>query len=207
MLYAFLAAAVLVAVFISRLRLRPPSGRALAGTALLAAVAVTLFPRTPFPSAPVSTPAFFTGSAVGEIAEGDVVLVAPFSRLPVPTEAMVWQALSGMRFRMPEGYYQGPGPGRTRLYGPAPSATSALMERIWAQGSAPALDGGLRRRIAAELRAWGVRDVVVGPMSHEELMTAVMTSLLGRPPRLWGPVAVWTGVDAAQVVPDSQLAR
>ncbi|MGH7748098.1 MAG: hypothetical protein ACREQ5_25570, partial [Candidatus Dormibacteria bacterium] len=58
-----------------------------------------------------------------------------------------------------------------------------------------------------ELRSWGVRDILVGPMSHEELMTAVLTALLGRPPRLWGPVALWTGVDLAQVVPDSQLAR
>ncbi|MEA2672218.1 MAG: hypothetical protein QOG45_2438 [Chloroflexota bacterium] len=207
MLYAFLAAAVLLAVFLSDLRWRAPARRTLAAAALLTAVAATLFPRTPFPSAPVSTPAFFTGAAVHQIPEGDVVLVAPFSRLPVPTDAMVWQALSDMRFRMPEGYYQGPGPQRTRLYGPAPSATSALMERIWAEGSAPPLDPTLRRRIAADLRAWGVRDVVVGPMGHQELMTAVMTSLLGRPPRTWGDVQLWTGVDPAQVVPDSQLAR
>ena len=205
MLYAFLAAAVLLAVFAGDLRRAP--ARRLAAAALLAATAISLLPRMPFPSAPVSTPAFFTGTAVQRIAEGDVVLVAPFSRLAVPTEAMVWQALSGMRFRMPEGYYQGPGPGGTRFYGPPPSSTSALMEQIWSQGTSPPLDSALRGRIAAELRAWGVRDVVVGPMGHEELMAAVMTSLLGRPPSWWGPVALWTEVGSAQVVPDSQLAR
>jgi hypothetical protein len=124
-----------------------------------------------------------------------VVLVAPFSRLPVPTEAMLWQALGDMRFRMPEGYYQGPGPQRSRLYGPAPSATSALLERIWAEGSPPPLDPALRRRVAAELRAWGVRDVLVGPMGHHEVMTSVMTSLLGRPPLLRGEVALWLAID------------
>jgi hypothetical protein len=204
-LYVFLAAGVLVAVFVGDLRRDPR--RRLVATALLAATAASLLPRMPYPVAPVSTPAFFTGGAVRQIPEGDVVLVAPFSRLPVPTEAMVWQALGDMRFRMPEGYYQGLGPGGTRLYGPAPSATSALMERVWAEGSAPPLDAALRRRIAADLRAWGVRDVVIGPMGHEELMTAVMTSLLARPPRSWGDVRLWTGVDPAQVVPDSQLAR
>jgi hypothetical protein len=195
MLYAFLAAAVLLAVFLSDLRMRAPAPHALAAAVLLTAVAATLFPRTPFPSAQVSTPAFFTGAAVREIPEGDVVLVAPFSRLPVPTEAMLWQALGDMRFRMPEGYYQGPGPQRSRLYGPAPSATSALLERIWAEGSPPPLDPALRRRVAAELRAWGVRDVLVGPMGHHEVMTSVMTSLLGRPPLLRGEVALWLAID------------
>ncbi|HVS44722.1 MAG TPA: hypothetical protein VMU20_20905 [Candidatus Dormibacteraeota bacterium] len=192
MLYAFLAAAVLLAVAVRDLRATRP--RALAG-ALLAATVVTLLPRVPFPTAPVSTPTFFTGTAVQRIGEGDVVLVAPFSREAVPTEAMVWQALSGMRFRMPEGYYQGPGPGGTRIYGPPPSATSALMEQIWSQGTAPPLDAALRGRIAAELRAWGVHDVVIGPMAHEEVMAAVMTDLLGRRPQWWaGQVALWTGV-------------
>ncbi len=195
MLYAYLAAAVLLAVFLSDLRMRGPARRTLAAAALLTAMAVTLLPRTPFPTAPVSTPAFFTGAEVRRIPEGDVVLVAPFSRLEVPTEAMVWQALGDMRFRMPEGYYLGPGSNHTRVYGPAPSATSALMERIWAQGSAPPLDPALRRRVAAELRAWGVRDVLVGPMSHGELMTAVMTSLLGRPPLVRGEVALWLAID------------
>jgi hypothetical protein len=113
---------------------------------------------------------------------------------------MVWQALSGMRFRMPEGYYQGPGPQRERLYGPAPSATSALLERIWERGSAPPLDATLRRRIATELRAWGVHDVLVGPMAHGEVMTAVMTDLLGRPPDLSGGVALWLGVDPGRLL-------
>ena len=204
MLYAFLAAAVLLAVAVRDLQHTRSRGLA---AALLAATAVTLLPRMPFPAAPVSTPGFFTGTAVQRIGEGDVVLVAPFSRRAVPTEAMVWQALSGMRFRMPEGYYQGPGPGGTRIYGPPPSATSALMEQIWSQGTVAPLDSALRGRIAAELRAWGVRDVVVGPMAHEEVMAAVITELLGRPPSWWGPVALWTGVGSAQVVPDSQLVR
>ncbi|HEX6492316.1 MAG TPA: hypothetical protein VF112_02325, partial [Candidatus Dormibacteraeota bacterium] len=151
MLYAFLAAAVLLAVAVDDLR-RAPS-RTL-GAVLLAASALALVPRMPFPTAPVSTPAFFTGTAVQQrIGEGDVVLVAPFSRRPLPTDAMVWQALSGMRFRMPEGYYQGPGPGGTRIYGPPPSATSALMEQVWSRGTAPPLDSALRGRVAAELRA------------------------------------------------------
>jgi hypothetical protein len=33
-------------------------------------------------------------------------------------------------------------------------------------------------------------------MSHGDLMTAVMTSLLGRPPQVGGEVALWLAIDA-----------
>jgi hypothetical protein len=200
-LYAFLAAGLLVAVAVRDLR---GGGSRRLAAALLAATALTLLPRLPFPTATVSTPAFFTGAAVQRIAENDVVLVAPFSRLPLPAEAMVWQALSGMRFRMPEGYYQGPGPGGARIYGPPPSATSALMERIWSEGTAPPIDAAMRRQIATELRGWGVRHVIVGPMEHGELMIAVLTAILDRPPDVTGDVALWRGIDPGAVIRAAQ---
>jgi hypothetical protein len=193
MLYAFLLAAMLVAVFVDDLRRTPR--RAVAGGLLLGAAVVTLFPRLPFPTSPVSTPAFFTGTAVRQIPQDEVALVAPFVSSPVPDDPMLWQALSGMRFRMPEGYFQGPDLHGRRIYGPAPSTTSRVMEAIWATGSARPLSAELRRGIAADLMAWSVRDILVGPMPHRAEMTAFMIALTGRPPVESGGVALWTHVD------------
>ena len=197
MLYAFLLAAVLLAVFVDDIRGRRAT--AVAGAVVLAAVAVTLFPRLPFPSSPVSTPPFFTGAGVRQIPQDEVALVAPYVSSPVPDDPMLWQALSGMRFRMPEGYYQGPDRNGHRIYGPVPSTTSAVMEAIWATGRAQALSTELRRGIAADLEAWSVRDILVGPMPHREEMTAFMTALTGRPPVESGGVALWTNVDPARL--------
>ena len=193
MLYAFLLAAVLLAVFVDEMRRRRAT--ALAGALVVAAVAITLFPRLPFPSSPVSAPAFFTGAEVRRIPQDEVALVAPYVSSPVPDDPMLWQALSGMRFRMPEGYYQGPDRDGHRIYGPVPSTTSAVMEAIWARGVARPLTAELRRGIAADLEAWSVRDILVGPMPHREEMTAFVTALTGRPPVERGGVAVWTHVD------------
>jgi hypothetical protein len=193
MLYAFLMAAVLVAVFVDEVRHSRRS--AVAGGLLLGATIVTLFPRLPFPSSPVSTPAFFTGAAVRQIPQDEVALVAPFVSSPVPDDPMLWQALSGMRFRMPEGYYQGPDRQGRRIYGPAPSTTAAAMEAIWATGRAQPLNRALRRGIAADLMAWSVRDIVVGPMPHQAEMTAFMTALTGRAPLQSGGVELWIHVD------------
>jgi len=193
MLYAFLLAAVLLAVFVDEVRRWPAT--AVAGALMVAAVAVTLFPRLPFPSSPVSAPAFFTGAGVQQIPQDEVALVAPYVTLPVTDDPMLWQALSGMRFRMPEGYYQGPDRDGHRIYGPLPTTTSAVMEAIRARGEMRPLTAELRRRIAADLAAWSVRDILVGPMPHREEMTAFMTALTGRPPLESGGVAVWTHVD------------
>ena len=124
-----------------------------------------------------------------------MALVAPYVSSPVPDDPMLWQALSGMRFRMPEGYYQGPDRNGHRIYGPVPSTTSAVLEAIWATGRAQALSTALRRGIAADLEAWSVRDILVGPMPHREEMTAFMTALTGRPPVESGGVALWAHVD------------
>ncbi|HEX6492317.1 MAG TPA: hypothetical protein VF112_02330, partial [Candidatus Dormibacteraeota bacterium] len=183
----------LVAVFVDDIRRRRST--AVAGAILLAAVAVTLFPRLPFPSSAVSTPSFFTGPGVRQIPEEEVALVAPFVSSPIPDDPMLWQALSGMRFRMPGGYYQGPDSRGRRVYGPLPSTTSAVMEAIWSTGRAQPLTVAVRRGIAADLEAWSVHDILVGPMPHRAEMTAFMSALTGRPPVESGGVAVWTHVD------------
>ena len=69
------------------------------------------------------------------------------------------------------------------------------MEAIWATGRVRPLSVELRRAIAAELEAWQVRDILVGPMPHRAEMTAFVAALTGRPPVETDGVALWTHVD------------
>jgi hypothetical protein len=47
----------------------------------------------------------------------------------------------------------------------------------------------------ADLRAWAVSTVVVGPMPHQVTMVALFTELLGRAPATRGGVELWTAVN------------
>jgi hypothetical protein len=47
----------------------------------------------------------------------------------------------------------------------------------------------------ADLRAWAVTSVVVGPMPHQATMVALFIELLGRVPATRGGVELWTNVN------------
>jgi hypothetical protein len=191
MLFVFLFAGIVLAGFVDQ-ALRWPNGRhralalAAVGVALLA-----LVPRTPYPSAAMSTPAFFTGALGSLVPDGSVALVAPYVR-GGNTEGMLWQAQSGMAFKMPEGYALIPGPRAN----PPNSVLGSEMVTI-EHGDAPDLSPESLDRMRVDLRAWAVSAVVVGPMPHRVTMIALFTELLGRPPATRGGVELWTGVDAA----------
>ncbi|MGN6744057.1 MAG: hypothetical protein ACTHJL_12300 [Amnibacterium sp.] len=128
-----LAASVLLALVLDHLALRAPaahSWRSRVVLALLPAVAlVPLLPDGLIPSTEVSIPSYFAGSAVQEIPAGTTVLPFPFPYYSNNT-AMLWQASSGMRFRMPGGEIYVPGDtGRSVNYphGGLPSALWAVL--------------------------------------------------------------------------------
>lgn len=84
----------------------PPAERQAAGLVrplLVAAVGVAailpVVPRLPIHSALAPVPAFFTGRSVHVVPPGAVALTFPFDLRP-NNDAMVWQAVSGMRFRI-----------------------------------------------------------------------------------------------------------
>jgi hypothetical protein len=220
MLYAFLFAGLLFALFVDALRpfspplgasrlealskislpraggLRnfpPPLGEgrvgALAGWVTAALVIVSLIPRLPYPVAPVTVPAFFASSAAERIPEGSVALVAPYSR-QWRAEAMVWQAASGMRFRMPEGDAIVPGPSLS----PPSSALGSLLVKLEEGATAGPTPEAMRATLLADLRHWDVRTVIVGPMDGREAVAAMFTWLLGRPSETVGGVDVWWDV-------------
>jgi len=204
MLYAFLFAGLLFALFIDALpsirvaRNFPPPlagegrvGASLAGWAAVALVIVSLIPRLPYPVAPVTVPAFFASTAVERIPEGSVALIAPYSR-QWRAEAMVWQAASGMRFRMPEGDAIVPGPSLS----PPASALGSLLVKLEQGAAAGPLPEAARPTLMADLRHWDVHTVIVGPMDGHEAVAAMFTWLLGRPPETVGGVEVWWDVSA-----------
>jgi hypothetical protein len=162
---------------------------ALAGWATAALVIVSLIPRLPYPVAPVTVPAFFASSAAERIPEGSVALVAPYSR-QWRAEAMVWQAASGMRFRMPEGDAIVPGPSLS----PPSSALGSLLVKLEEGATAGPTPEAMRATLLADLRHWDVRTVIVGPMDGREAVAAMFTWLLGRPSETVGGVDVWWDV-------------
>jgi hypothetical protein len=194
MVFFYLLAGVLLAWFVHcavisgrDLRVRVPAA------ALVCLALLLLAPMAvPWVTRPAAPP-FFSGQAVRRIPSGSVALVAPWAR-PADAVAMGWQAASGYRYRMPEGYALRPGPGGEVAFGPPPSSTSDVLSEIELGGGSPARGDDLRRAMACDLVHWRVRTVVVGPMAHEDEAVATMSWLVGHAPDRVEGVWVWWDV-------------
>ncbi|HEV2034617.1 MAG TPA: hypothetical protein VGU71_10550 [Candidatus Dormibacteraeota bacterium] len=203
MLFFFLTAGILLAFFIAELRASPGVRGTLFWTSVVAAL-LLLVPRLPWPATSNPVPVFFTEHTVQLVPEGSVALVAPFATNigyhtaaagKTSGDAMTWQMVSGMRFRMPEGYVEVPGPnGKASLGGPLDSLTESTMLAIQDGASAPTLTDNLRSGLLADLTRWKVRTVIVGPMANQGEMVRLFASLLEREPEAVGGVFVWWDV-------------
>jgi hypothetical protein len=190
-LFTALFAGLLLAVALEDLWAGDWRRRLLAVAAAVLALAF-LVPSAPLRSEPVvATPPFFTGAAVTTLPRDGVALVVPFPQKGRDNQAMVWQARAGMWFKMPGGYFVGPGPDGGTLREAPPTATSRVLDRIRSGGRPPDLTPALRRRIAADLARWRVASVVLGPMPHRRAMARFLTDLLGRRPELLAGVELW----------------
>ncbi len=193
-LYVDLLVAVLLAVFVDHLLGRRPRGRRVPGLIAVAAVVLSLAPVVPYPTARIDLPRFFTGEGVRRIREGSVVLVAPWQQL-YPSAPMLWQAASGMRYRMAQGYFIAPGRDGKPMYGATFSRLSFTMLRIQG-GNEVEMTDAVRADIQRDLRAIDVSSIVVGPMDHQDKMLQFFASLLGRDPEPVDGVYVWWNVGA-----------
>ena len=187
MAFTYLMLGLIVAVALGRvLAARAPALR-LAGAAAVGLALLPLLPTLHFPSSPVTTPAYFTSSAVDRIPAGTTALVTPI----LDQDTMLWQAEADLRFRMPEGGVYTPGP----AYNTPPSA---LRDRLYAVGTgqAPAgpISGEERAAYLGTLAGARVETVLVGPPGQAALVR-FLTGLLGRPPdATTGGVALWLGL-------------
>jgi len=187
MLYVFLFAGLLLAVLVDAWLKAPTLPLSGGLRAVLVGVALLLLlPRIPFPAEPVAIPSFFTGGGVRQLPQGSVALVVPYARL-AHGSAMLWQAASDMRFRMPESYALVPGPS---FNSPA-TATGHVLRLIEEDLGTPALTEDLRRQVLDELTARKVQAIIVGPMRNQQRILAFVTWLTGTAPQQDGGVFIW----------------
>jgi hypothetical protein len=155
------------------------------GLVLVAGLAL-IAPPLPYPGVAAAAPAFFkAGGDVEKIPSGSVVLVTPFSSKE-STDAMYWQAVSGYRFRMPEGDSFTPGP----YLGPHPSFLESALDQL-DSGHAVAATPDVRTKALAGIKSFGVTTIVAGPSPGQGAIVDFLTQLEGRPPLDDGGVKVW----------------
>jgi len=190
MLFTYLMVALLLAVFVDWVVARPRTSLRWAGFGVIGLALIALFPAVPYPTDPVQVPAFFqAGGDVRRIPEGNVVLVAPFSR-SFTADAMMWQSVAQMSFRMPEGYAYRPGP--TRI--PPESALQTQLNAIYYGLDRPPITAELAQQMRSDLERMGVTTVVVGPEPREDEVVALFRGLLIREPVETGGVFVWWSI-------------
>jgi hypothetical protein len=195
-LFTALFAGLLLAVALEELWAGGGRRRVLAVVAAVLALAF-LVPSAPLASAPVATPPFFTGAAVTALPRDEVALVVPFPQKGRANRAMLWQTEAGMWFKMPGGYFVGPGPDGDAVREAPPSTTSLALDRIQRGGRPPELTPALRGQMARDFARWRVRSVVLGPMPHRRAMAGFLSDLLGRAPRRLAGVELWGDASVA----------
>jgi hypothetical protein len=215
-LIMYLAVAVVVAVGLDRLRRdglfaaggerqsRPAAPKA--RVALCAAVAVVglapLVPRLPYKSTSFGTPAVFAAKG-SPIADGDVVLSYP---LPVGyiganDQALLWQAVAGMRFKLIG--FRGALAGKhhqplvdAAVLLPPTAAEQVLLWGLYGRPSPPpALDAATSQAIRTFLARYNVDDITVVPWGGPPTsVLAYFTAALGSSPEDFKGDYVWSRV-------------
>ena len=198
MVAAYLALAVMVAIFLDRV-LDEPVRRRTAGLAVLAVALVFLIPTLPIQSSRLNIPAFFTDGSAQRLPATGSVLMTPYGNELVDYPPELWEAMSDLAFKTQLGIVYTPGPSG-HLIGPDPDA---LGQELNALGDldkpAPAsLSSATSAAYVSDLRAHDVTTVIVGPSAGAAQLERLMTELLGRPGVSTGGVVVWYDVPALE---------
>ncbi len=212
-LYVTLLAGLVLAIVLDRLHTavgsrpervpggpRPPAARwASVLPALVAAVClVPLIPAGPVRGVtPIGAPSYFTSASLAGTPAGRVTLLYPFPSTPSP-EGQLWQAMAGMHFRSPGGYFLVPdGPGQKIGFSPAlgygaDTLTARVLVGLY-HGRPPVETAALRSALLAQWGSWHVSSLVAvfGPVSQPAASRQFMTWLVGRPPVPVDGVDVW----------------
>jgi hypothetical protein len=220
-LFFQLAAAVILGVGLDRVRARgwrpgaAEAGQAAAGPPhagtraarltrplLAGAVGVVallpLVPKLPIHSAQAEVPAFFTSSQVHAVPQGAVALTFPFDLRP-HNDAMVWQAVSGMRFRILGGdvYVRRPhhvAPWRAKPPG-GPVMAALLMAGTKHGGAPPPGDQKTLTAIRHMCARYHIQAIFVKPAVPDgTAVAALITRALGARPRVSGDLDIWLNV-------------
>jgi hypothetical protein len=157
-----------------------------------------LLPNLPIETAPLNTPKFFTSTDVQKIPSGALAFTLPYDIAP-QNDAMMWQAASGMRFRMLGGdaFVRGAGGRSTWHWEPAgPKVLLAVLHSGRYHSTAPPpMTRGAIAAVRALLAREHVSVVLVGPASREgPALAALMKQVLGVPTWHQGRMEVWLNV-------------
>ena len=132
------------------------------------------------------------------------LVTVPLPEVTTGRTGMRWFALSGLDYAVPRGYFMGPAnpPGNvTGSWNAAPRRTSDLLRIAGAYGRRPVVTLTDRMAARADLAYWRAAVVVLVPGTpNHDLLSSIVTSLLGRGPQQVGGVQLW---DVRDLVPPS----
>jgi hypothetical protein len=140
--------------------------------------------------APVIPEFFESDTAARELSCEGTVLVLPYPS-PAFTDAMLWQAESGMAFAMPGGYFIGPDSEGQARFGGDDSLTRLILEAAYLEGTVQPATREIRRAFADEMAAWDVCAAVAGPGYNSDLVVEQAVRLIGAEPEPVEDVLIW----------------
>jgi hypothetical protein len=192
-----------------RLRARASHPMVLSGALVLVVLGllVPIAPSIPLPIRPASVPSLFRSSAVERIPERSVLLAYPYPQPGYYSEAQLWQAVAGYRFKLLGGYgvflgTNGLGtpwpadltpPTMQALFGEALSGVALLPGTTNVLPPVP-LNRATRLALRAFLEKYEVSTIVVQPRGKSpQLVVRYLTSVVGKPSEISG-LSVWFDV-------------
>jgi hypothetical protein len=157
-----------------------------------------LVPELPIHTYPVRTPPFFTSTKVREVPPGAVVLTFPFELAP-RNDAMMWQAASGMRFRLLGGDVFVPGAVVRSTWHPVPQGPPVLAAVLEAGQYAHTPPPPMTASAAAAIRQLCASSHVAAVFVDRHAryghdFDLLVQRALGTPGRVEGRLSVWLNV-------------
>jgi hypothetical protein len=195
MMVAYLALAVIVAIFLDRV-LEAPCWKRVGGLAVAAVALIPLIPTLPIESSQLDIPAFFTDGQAQRLPQTGSVLMTPYGVYLVDYPPELWEAMSDMAFKTQLGIVYTPGPDG-HMVGPEMDPLGQELNAVGDFGEpAPAsIPTSLRATYLGDMRAHDVTTVIVGPSPGSAQVVQLITELLGRPGTSTGGVVVWYDVN------------
>jgi hypothetical protein len=157
-----------------------------------------LVPELPIHTYPIHTLRFFASAKVREVPPGAVALTFPFELAP-RNDAMMWQAASGMRFRVLGGDVFVPGPGGRSTWHPLPEGPPVLAQVLEAGQYTKTPPPPMTASAVAAIRQLCAREHVAAVFvdrraQYGHLFDLLVHRALGRPGRVEGRLSVWLNV-------------
>jgi len=162
---------------------------------MAAAAFIPLVPDWPYQTPQTRVPPFFTSSAERAVPVASVVVIYPFPRSPQHDQAMMWQAIDGMRYRLPGGYVITPkANGEATFFGRL-STTEEILSDCYYGRSVPSFTPAVLKRVRTNLETWGTGTVIVTRLGADpDAAVRLFTLALREKPRRSGGVWVWFDV-------------